>query len=386
MKRTSTRLLSIDVFRGLTVALMILVNSLDDNHGYRWLAHSSWNGCTLADVVFPFFIFIVGVSVALSITALRARGFNTSRLIHKTAKRTAFLFMIGLLLNAYPNHFDPDTIRIFGVLQRIAICYFFSSLLFLTTRIRTQAIIIVALLIVYWLAMTLIPVPGFGAGNLTYEGNFAAYIDGLLIPAKHLYHGGLDPEGIISTFPAIATALLGNLLGAWLLSGQHYKTHLIGMGSAGIAAMITGWVWGMAFPINKILWTSSYVLWTAGLALIVFTFCYWLVEIKRWQKWFKPFEIFGTNAMTAFIIHVIFLKTQALLFLKTSAGDLINLRQFLTEHLFGWTTLQQASFYYGITFTLFWLMVIAFLNYCRFSYQQLRVNNARCHEILKVLQ
>jgi len=370
MKKGPTRLLSIDIFRGLTVALMIFVNSLDSNHGYRWLNHSSWHGCTLADLVFPFFIFIVGVSAALAVSKLREKGFSTSQLLYKTVKRTAFLFLLGLLLNAYPNHFDLHSIRIFGVLQRIAICYFFSSLLFLTTRISTQAIIMTFLLLAYWLAMTFIPVPGFGMNQLTYDGNLATYIDGILIPANHLFRGGLDPEGVVSTFPAIATALLGNLLGAWLLSNQKHKTQLIGISSAGITALSIGWIWGLVFPINKTLWTSAYGLWTAGWALVIYGICYWFIEVKHWQKWLKVFEMFGTNAMTAFILHVVFLKTQAILYLKTSSGNLVGLRQYLTDHLFGWTAQQNASLYYGISFTLFWLIVLSSLHFYKLSHQQ----------------
>lgn len=215
MQKKFERLISIDIFRGFTVALMILVNSLDDNHGLRWLSHSAWNGCTVADLVFPFFIFIVGVSVTLSFSKLRCSGLDTGQLMKKTFNRAVFLFLIGLLLNAYPNHFDFHSLRIMGVLQRIAVCYLFSALLFLTTSIRTQAIIAAALLPAYWLMMTLIPVPGVGAGHLELQGNAAGYIDGLLIPANHLFRGGFDPEGILSTLPAIATVLSGNLFGAW---------------------------------------------------------------------------------------------------------------------------------------------------------------------------
>jgi predicted acyltransferase len=338
---------------------MILVNSLDNNHGYNWLSHSNWDGCTLADVVFPFFIFIVGVSVTLSITKLRAKGLQTSVLLQKVIKRAVFLFLVGLLLNAYPNHFDLNSIRIFGVLQRIAICYLISSVLFLTTEIRMIAFITISVLIAYWLVMVLMPVPGFASGNLSYEGNFAAYIDRLLVPSSHLYQGGPDPEGILSTFPAIATALLGNILGVWILSDKSLKTRLIGMSTAGLLAMAIGWLWGMVFPINKTLWTSSYVLWTAGLALIVFALCYWLVDIKGWQKWLKPIELFGTNAMAAFIIHVVFLKTQAILYMNTHSGNRVNLRPLLTEHLFGWTSPEKASLYYGFSLVLVCFFVIA---------------------------
>lgn len=359
MGATKQRLRSIDIFRGITVALMILVNSIDDQQAYHWLVHSSWNGCTLADLVFPFFIFIVGVSATLSIAAQRTKGLATSQISYKIIKRTAFLFLIGLLINAFPNHFDLASIRILGVLQRIAICYFFSALLFLTTSIRTQSIVIGSVLVLYWLAMTMIPVPEFGVNHLSMEGNLAAYIDRLLIPSNHLYTKAFDPEGLLSTIPAIATALLGNVLGAWLLTSKPKTCHLRGMVFTGVIVATWGWLWGLSFPINKTIWSSSYVLWTGGIALLVFSLCYWLIEIKNWRRWSKPFELFGKNAMAAFILHVLFLKFQATIFLSNPEGDFTNLRVFLTTHLFPHASLPNASLMYALTSVGFWLAIIA---------------------------
>lgn len=352
------RLLSLDVFRGITVALMIIVNSPGNQTSYQWLEHSLWNGCTLADLVFPFFIFIVGVSTALTLSKAREQKRTRPPLILQIFKRTLILFLVGLLLNAFPSHFDFSTIRVFGVLQRIAICYFFASLLFLTTKVSTQAIIMMALMIGYWLVMTFFPVPGYGIHDLTPEGNVAAYLDRMIFASTHLYGKIFDPEGLLSTLPAIATALLGNLTGAWLLSTYSHKQKLTGLSIAGFFALLTGWLWGLWFPINKTLWTSSYVLWTGGFALIILAWCYWLIDIKSWKKWSKPFEVFGINAMLAYVLHVVFLKIQALIRLARPDGSPGNLRLFITDHAFGWTSLQRASLLYACSYTLLWLLMI----------------------------
>ena len=259
-------------------------DSMGNRSTFALLEHSIWNGCTLADLVFPFFVFIVGVSSVLTLAKQQAKGLSLTFLSRKIIKRTIFLFFIGLLLNAISLHVDWSTLRVLGVLQRIAICYFFTSILYLTTRLRTQAIIILLLLIGYWLALTLIPVPGYGTHQLTNDGNLAAYVDRLFISSGHLYGHTYDPEGLFSTLPAIATALLGNLLGAWLLSVDRPSKKLIVMVLAGVVMALTGWCWGFVFPINKTLWTSPYVLWTGGLAILTFALCYWLIEIKQWKK------------------------------------------------------------------------------------------------------
>ena len=256
-KNQFSRLLSLDVFRGITIMLMILVNSPGNSSSYVMLAHSTWNGCTLADLVFPFFVFIVGVSAVLTLAKQLALGSSLQTLSCKIIKRTIFIFAVGLLINAVSTHIGWSTFRFLGVLQRIAICYCFTAFLYLTTSIRTQAIIMIAVLIVYWLAMTLYPVPGYGPNQLDLSGNLATYVDGLFISPLHTYNHGFDPEGIFSTLPAIATALLGNLLGAWLLSAYSPSKKIIVMVLAGVVTTVTGWCWGVYFPINKALWTSS---------------------------------------------------------------------------------------------------------------------------------
>lgn len=348
IKKTS-RLLSLDVFRGLTVALMILVNSPGNPTAYPLLAHSSWHGCTFADLVFPFFIFIGGVSIALTFNRAKKYALPFPPVFKIILKRTIILFLLGLLLNAFPNHFDISNIRILGVLQRLAICYFFASLLFLTTKPLTQAVIMAVLMLSYWGLLLLPPY------DLTPAGNFAAYIDQMLLSSSHLYTKTFDPEGLLSTLPALSTALLGNLTGLWLIKTPAHEKRILGMLSMGILALTLGWIWGWWFPINKSLWTSSYVLWTGGIALITLTGCYWLIEVKHYKAWAKPFEIFGLNAMLAYVLHVVFLKVQAMIVVPDSGN---NLRLTITDYFFNWTSLPNASLFYAISYTLLWLAII----------------------------
>jgi predicted acyltransferase len=356
LARTTHRLLSLDIFRGMTIAGMILVNSPGNGSAYELLDHSVWDGCTPADLVFPFFVFIMGVSIAFSFSQCIQRDIPFHTLFVKIIKRTAIIFILGLVLNGFP-HYDLSTIRILGVLQRIAICYFFAAILFLKTRARTQILITGGLLIAYWLIMTWIPVPGYGVDNLTKEGNLAAYIDRLLLGA-HTYRPSYDPEGILSTLPAIATALLGNFTGLWLLSKRTPQKKLQGILIASLLGLMTGWLWEFWFPINKALWTSSFVLWTGGLALFLLAFCYWLAEIKHWQWPLKPFEVFGMNALAAYFLHILFLKIQNLIHLPNSDGTMGNLRLYLTSHLFSWTSLPNAALLYAISYTLLWLAIM----------------------------
>jgi predicted acyltransferase len=352
MNKTS-RLLSLDVFRGITVALMILVNSPGNPLTYSWLEHSAWNGCTLADLVFPFFLFIVGVSITFTLKKAQERGLTLQQLVPKILRRAVILLLLGLLLNAFPYHFDIGTIRVFGVLQRIAVCYFIVALLFLTTRIAAQAIIMCLLMLGYWLMMTHIP-----SYDLTIEGNFATYIDRLIFAPTHLYRNAFDPEGFLSTLPAVATTLLGSLTGAWLLTAHGHKQKLKGMTTFGFLALLAGWLWGFSFPINKSLWSSSYVLWTGGFALLTLAVCYWLIEVKSWKKWAKPFELFGVNAMLAYVFHVFFLKVQAIILIRHADGSTSNLREYLTDYLFHWASLPNASLLYACSYTLLWLVII----------------------------
>lgn len=220
----SSRILSLDVFRGLTMALMIIVNSQDSTLSYPILEHARWNGCTLADLVFPFFLYIVGLTTVISLQKHSVASYSA------IFKRSILLFLLGLFLNAFPNHFDFSNLRLFGILQRIAICYLVCSIIYLNTTVKTQILIFSGILIGYCAVMTMLPVPGFGAGNLTIAGNWVGYLDRLVLPVRHSYlHGSFDPEGLLSTTPAIATTLSGVLTASFLLTqrSKQNKCYLI---------------------------------------------------------------------------------------------------------------------------------------------------------------
>ncbi|MFN2596032.1 MAG: acyltransferase family protein, partial [Pyrinomonadaceae bacterium] len=287
------RMASLDVVRGLTIAGMILVNNPGTWDAiYSPLEHSKWDGLTPTDLVFPFFLFIVGVSITLSL-ARRAEGGGGKRDLYvKIVRRAVIIFALGLALTAFP--YNDAAFRIPGVLQRIAVCYLFASVIFLNTRWRTQAAIAVALLLAYWAAMKLVPVPGFGAGMLdSKEGNLAAYVDRAVFGLNHIWKQAkvYDPEGILSTVPAIATTLAGVLTGHFLRTRREPVEKVAAMFVAGVACVVAGWAWNFWFPVNKALWTSSYVLLTAGFALQMLALCYWLIDIKGYRGWAKPFLV-----------------------------------------------------------------------------------------------
>jgi predicted acyltransferase len=292
------RLASLDAFRGLTIAGMILVNNPGSWAAvYPPLEHAEWNGWTPTDLVFPFFLFIVGVSIALSL-ARRKDG----AVVH-ILRRTLILFALGyIVLGVFP-YFHFSTSRIPGVLQRIAVCYLVSSLVVLYVPWRGQAVIAAALLAGYCALMLLVPVPGFGAGQLDKAGNLAAYVDRAVLGTQHLWRAAkvYDPEGLLSTLPAIATTLGGALCGRLLLSERpaEEKTTLLLL--AGAAAIPVGLAWNWFFPINKALWTSSYVVFTAGAALLVLGVCFWLMEVRNVEAPLRPLVMFGKNPIAIFV-------------------------------------------------------------------------------------
>jgi predicted acyltransferase len=297
----STRLLSLDVFRGMTIAAMILVNDAGDwSHIYWPLEHAEWNGWTPTDLIFPFFLFIVGVSMVMSFESRRARGATCERLLLHAAKRSAIIFGLGLFLAGYP-HFHLDTIRIPGVLQRIAVVYLIASVLVLYTGRVARYAIAAALLVGYFLLMRFVPVPGYGAGVLTPDGNLAAYLDRLVM-YNHLYvHYRYDPEGMLSTLPAIVTCLMGVFVGQWMRNKEPGQV-VRGLLTWAVVAFALGELWNFWFPINKNLWTSSYVLLTAGLGMAILALCYWLIDVRGWKGWAQPFVWFGVNPLAIYFL------------------------------------------------------------------------------------
>ncbi|HEY8413090.1 MAG TPA: DUF5009 domain-containing protein [Pyrinomonadaceae bacterium] len=356
----SDRLVSLDVFRGLTIAAMVLVNNPGTWSSIYWpLEHAEWNGWTPTDLVFPFFLFIVGVSITLAFARRVREGAVQRALYFKVIKRAAIIFGVGFFLNLFPR-FDFATVRIPGVLQRIAVCYLFASLIFLTTKVRTQFLIALALLVVYWLLMTRVAAPGFAAGDLSKEGSLASYIDRLVFGA-HVWRQAkvYDPEGILSTIPAVATTLFGVLTGHWLRSERTRWDKVVGMFVAGAVCVVIGWAWNPFFPINKALWTSSYVLFTGGLALQLLALCYWLIDIRGYRRWAWPFEVFGVNALALFVGTGLMVKLMALIKLPASDGTQIGSQGWIFRKFFlSWASPINASLFYAIAFILLWLFLM----------------------------
>ena len=352
------RLLSLDVFRGLTVAAMLLVNNPGTwSAVYDPLEHAEWHGWTPTDLIFPFFLFIVGVSMAYSLLPRLERGEAPGRLFGRAAKRAAILVGLGLLLAAFPYYdLDPAHLRFPGVLQRIGLAFLLASAMVLFTRPRVQAAAAAALLLGYWAAMTLVPVPGYGAGNLGKEGNLAAFVDRAVLGTDHLWSQSRtwDPEGLLSTLPAVATVLLGVFAGRWMRSARPASERLVGLFLAGNAAVVAGLVWDAAFPINKNLWTSSYVLFTAGLAMHSLAVCYWLVDVRGRRRWAMPFAWFGMNAIFAFFFSGVMAR---LLYLIKIDGRTIK-DVIFAGGFDSWLPAHDASLAFALCFVALWTAIV----------------------------
>lgn len=307
-----SRLLALDIFRGLTIATMITVNEPGiHNRVYAPLLHAPWNGITPTDYVFPSFVFMVGVSVALSYSKQLANGVSRQQLVGKIARRAITLFILGLFLSILPL-FNFSNLRIPGVLQRISIVYFWSALLFLYTSWKFQAWLGAFILIAYCFVMTMMPVPGYGYPILEPGKNLAAWLDAIVIPGR-MYQGSWDPEGILSTFPAIVTGINGMLAGQVLLSKQSPDRKIGWLFLSGFLVFAAGNTWNWFFPINKNLWTSSFVLYTSGLASMILASLYFIVDVLGYKKWAKFPMIYGSNAIAAYLVADVF---SDLLFLK----------------------------------------------------------------------
>lgn len=295
------RLASLDTFRGFTIAAMILVNYPGSwSHVYSPLRHAEWNGLTPTDLVFPFFLFIVGVSIALAYTKLIHKGVSSRKLHLKIFFRTIKIFGLGLFLN-FIHHFNFSEIRYVGVLQRIAIVFLISSLLFLHSRWIVQLITGAALLIMYWLLMTLVPTPGYSSAMLEPGINLAAWIDAKFLPGR-MWQGTWDPEGLLSTIPAIGTCIMGMLTGIIVLGRGTPMKKTIRIFFIGFAAGITGIIWSTLFPVNKNLWTSSYVMLTGGLAMMILAILVYLIDILQYTRFARIGIIFGANAITVYVL------------------------------------------------------------------------------------
>ncbi len=357
--KLQNRLISLDVFRGMTIAGMIMVNNPGSWGAiYSPLAHTEWNGWTPTDFIFPFFLFIVGIAIPLALgKKLENSGVNKDVYL-KIFRRAALIFLIGLFLHAFP-FFNLATLRIPGVLQRIAVCYLVASLIFLHTNWKQQTIIGIALLLLYWILMTTIAVPGCEITTMNDKAcNLAAYLDREIIGLNHIWKQGkvYDPEGILSTIPAIVTTMSGILTGIWIKTKRESLDKASGMFFLGIVLVTLGWAWDFFFPINKALWTSSYVLFTSGMALLFLGFCYWLIDIKNYTKWTKPFVIFGVNALALFVFSGIVSKLIDIIKVTGANGEPMALKSWIFQNIF----LQiaspiNASLMFAVTYILIWL-------------------------------
>ena len=310
------RVVSIDALRGFDMfwimgggAFFLTLFELIDNPFTRVLAsqlhHSKWNGFTFEDLIFPLFVFILGLSMPYSLTKRLDRGDSRSNLYRHIVLRTITLLVLGLVYNKILR-LNFTEMRYTGVLQRIALCYFFAALIVMNSSIKWQAVWTGGLLIGYWLVMKLVPVPGFGAGVLTPEGNFASYIDRLFLPGRFCCFKYGDNEGILSTIPAVSTALLGVLSGHWLKTSGPGIRKVKGLCAAGAVSLVLALIWNFLFPINKLLWSSSYVLFAGGWSLFFLALFYWLIDVRGYKKWAFPFVVVGLNPITIYVAQGLF--------------------------------------------------------------------------------
>lgn len=326
--RARERLLSLDVFRGMTVAGMLLVNDPGSwDHIYPPLEHAPWHGWTPTDLIFPFFLFIAGITTQLSLGARRAAGADDAAVLRQIVRRGALIFLFGLALNWFPGFqwgdvagvtepsfaqrivYRLEHLRVMGVLQRIGLAYLLAGLLTLRTTVRQQVAIVGAVLVGYWALMALAAVPPTGLpGWRVWDQpgtTVDAWLDRVVLTPSHLWVGGngiRDPEGLLSTLPAVGTAMLGNLAGRWLARRERsLAERMNGLFAVGALGMMGGLVWHWVFPINKSLWTSSYVVFTAGLAAVALATCLWVIDVRRVTGWTRPFVVYGTNPMLAFL-------------------------------------------------------------------------------------
>lgn len=363
------RLLSLDVFRGLTVAGMLLVNNPGSWSAiYPPLQHAAWHGWTPTDLIFPFFLFIVGITTHLSMQARRERGEEDAALVRQIVRRGALIVLFGLLLAAFP--FVPldrvTGMRFPGVLQRIGVAYLFGALLTLRSSVKQQLVLLAVLLFGYWFAMTLIPVPGRGIGALLLDdpsASLAAWIDRAVFGA-HLWRNSVtwDPEGLLSTVPAIGTVILGVMAGRWIGAPRSLHERLVVLYGVGSLCMVAGLMWHWSFPINKSLWTSSYVLFTGGTAAVSLATCIWLIDVLGLTWWTKPFVWYGMNPMVAFVGSGMMARMIYSIVKVPRNGEAVPIQRVIFEDYFAsWLEPRNASLLFAVTVVLLWAGILGLL-------------------------
>ena len=332
---TKQRFLSVDIFRGITIAAMIMVN----NPGtwgaiYPPLKHSAWHGITPTDLIFPFFLFIVGMSISFAYSGKKKTGI-TRDVYSKIISRSVKLIALGLILAGFTLHFpffkDLSTLRLPGVLQRIGVVFFFSAILFLHSNWKVLLGVFTTILITYWALMTQIPING-SAPLLTAESNFASVVDLKILTVDHMWKQLYDPEGILSTLPSIATTIFGILVGMIvLLKEKSHQQKIKYFIYIGVVALILGYLWNITFAVNKTLWTSSFVLATGGWASLVFAVIYYFADVKGHSNWGKPAIIFGSNAITVFFLSGVVARIFGMVKLENGISIHGNLYNLLTS-------------------------------------------------------
>lgn len=380
----SERLVSLDVFRGMTVAGMLLVNDPGTWSAiYSPLEHAAWHGWTPTDLVFPFFLFIVGITTEISLHSRRARGDDEAALVRQVFRRGALIFLFGFLLNGFPFFTWSQSMdgagfvarvldrvehwRVMGVLQRIGLAYLCGALIAMHSSWKTQLAVLVSLLMGYWAVMTLVPVPDTGvAGRFVLDQPdqlLSAWLDRAVFGLNHLWSGSKtwDPEGLLSTIPAIGTVLCGSFAGRWLARRDlPLSERLAALFAVGALAMMVGLMWNWVFPINKGIWSSSYVVFTAGMAAVTLGTCMWLIDGMGLKRWTMPFVVYGTNPMLAFLGSGVMARLTASVWTwETAGGGRISAQDFVYQTVFAsWMAPKPASLAYAVSFVAFWFVIL----------------------------